>query len=64
MAKEVKKAVKDIEPKEIKNVYVVKEGDKISEIATKQGISVRKLMALNDLKSFDVKPGTELTVRA
>lgn len=63
MAKEVKKAVKDVEPKEIKNVYVVKEGDKISEIATKQGISVRKLMALNDLKSFDVKPGAELTVR-
>lgn len=71
MARDVKTTVKDtkavvaedIKEDEVKNVYVVKKGDRLSDIATKQGVSVRKLMALNKLEKFEVEEGTTLTIR-
>lgn len=51
-------------PKEsLRNIYTVKKGDKISEIATKQGISVRKLVKLNDLSDLNLEEGTKLKIR-
>lgn len=40
--------------------YVVKSGDTLSEIASKEGISVSKLTALNNLKSSLIFPGQKL----
>lgn len=66
MTRPVAKDTKAIEtPKgdAVKNVYVVKKGDRLSDIATRQGVSVRKLMALNKLEKFEVKEGATLVVR-
>ena len=72
MARDVKTTVKDtkavvaedVKEDEVKNVYVVKKGDRLSDIATKQGVSVRKLIALNKLEKFEVEEGTTLTIRS
>lgn len=44
------------------NVYVVKSGDTLSSISSKEGITLTKLMALNNLKSSLIYPGQKLTV--
>lgn len=50
-------------PVKIKNVYKFKEGDKLSEIATANGISLGKLAKLNNLVNYEAKPGQELVIK-
>ena len=40
--------------------HIVRKGEKLSAIATSYGMSVRKLMHLNELTSFNVKVGDKL----
>lgn len=57
-----KEAEKTIEKKVSKTAasHTVKTGERLSDIATKNGLSVRKLAKLNELPNFNVKEGTVL----
>ncbi len=43
--------------------YIVEKGDTLSTIAHKYSVSVKKLKALNNLKSTKIKPGQKLLLR-
>lgn len=45
-----------------KSVYAVKKGESLADIATKHKMSVRTLMQLNELNTFDVVVGMKLKV--
>lgn len=44
------------------NAYIVQEGDSISDVASKHGISVRTLAQKNNLKSFELDLGQKLNI--
>jgi len=50
---------------EEESIYVVKEGDTLSEIAEQHGTTVDELVALNAIEDPDlIHPGQELKLRA
>lgn len=53
----------EVDVKQTLNVYQTKAGDKLSDIATRHGVSVRTLMTRNELTSFDLKGGTVLVIK-
>ncbi|HTA29586.1 MAG TPA: LysM peptidoglycan-binding domain-containing protein, partial [Candidatus Cybelea sp.] len=46
------------------SVYVVKSGDMLFKIAKTHGTSVKKIMAMNDLKSTSIRAGQKLKLPA
>lgn len=60
----VKKETKVAEEKTsaVPTTYVVKKGDKISDVATKLGISVGMLLEKNNLEKPVIKMGQELNI--
>ena len=49
-----------IDEKGPESFHIVRKGEKLSTIATNYGMSVRKLMHLNELTSFEPKVGDKL----
>jgi len=45
-----------------KTIYVVKSGDTLSGISSKNNISIKKIKKLNNLKSDNIKAGQKLRI--